>query len=472
MKKFLFVLVLFFMSLCVNATNPLNDFRNNPLLENATISLLVKSLTTWAVVCDYRSNNSVVPASTMKLVTTATALEVLGADFRFKTKLEIIGKLGADGVLNGDLYIRGGGDPTLGSEKLGDSKFLDKWVEAVKGFGIRKITGRIIADAGLFDNEGVNVKWSWEDIGNYYAAGVYGLAYCDNAYKLVLKTGAIGSVPQILRVVPEIPNLQIDNQLKCAAITFDSAYFYGAPHSDYRSVTGLVPANRSEFITKGDIPNPGLLLAQHFKALLQERGVPVGGTASDIVDSNFPGELVYTHESPPLSEIINEVNVHSNNHFAEHVFKYLGLQNVPVASNKNAVQVIKTFWKSKGLSVNQLFQQDGSGLAESNAVSASFFVELLTYMKMKSVNGDVFYNSLPVAGENGTLKTFLLKTPLQGKVHAKSGTISRVKSYAGYVDVKGKSYAFAILVNNANGTSKAVTQKIESFLVQLFASAK
>jgi serine-type D-Ala-D-Ala carboxypeptidase/endopeptidase (penicillin-binding protein 4) len=164
--------------------------------------------------------------------------------------------------------------------------------------------------------------------------------------------------------------------------------------------------------------------------------------------------------------------VHSNNFFAENVFKYLALQNKAIATNTEAVQVIKSFWKSKGLSVDQLFMYDGSGLSPSDAVSAQFFVELLSYMQTKSVNKDIFFRSLPVAGENGTLKSFLLKTPLQGKVHAKSGTISRVKSYAGYIDTNRQQLVFALLINNPNGSSKAVTKKMEEFLLQLSAGVK
>lgn len=472
MKKLNSIIVLLLFSALTFAKGTLDGLVNNGLLQNANISLLVRDLSTNTTVCEYHSKNSVVPASTMKLVTTATALELLGADFRFQTKLEVDGKVTADGVLNGNLYIRGGGDPTLGSEKLGDTTFLTKWVDVIKSRGIRKINGKVIADAGLFDDEGVNPKWTWEDMGNYYAAGIYGISYLDNTYRLVLRSGSVGTTPTVLRVVPEIANLKIENRLVSSTISFDSAYFYGAPHSNSRSVTGEIPANRTEFVTKGDIPNPALLLAQHFSDRLIQNDVAVRDLPTDIVGSASERTTIYTHDSPPLSEIITETNVRSNNLYAESVFKYLALQNKAVATNAEAVQVVKAFWKLKGLSVDQLFMYDGSGLSPSDAVSAQFFVELLSYMQTRSVNKDVFFRSLPVAGENGTLKSFLLKTPLQGKVHAKSGTISRVKSYAGYIDTKGKQLVFALLINNPNGSSKAVTKKMEEFLLQLSAGVK
>ena len=223
MKKNTLILTLLLLSILAAAKNPVEDFINNPLLENANISLLVKDLSTNKTIYQFRSNNSTIPASTMKLVTTATALELLGPKFCFETKLEIDGTLNSNGVLNGNLYIRGGGDPTLGSEHLGDKDFLTKWVEKIQQIGIKKINGQIIADGTLYDDLGVNPKWTWEDIGNYYAAGAYGISYMDNTYQLVLRSGAEGTTPEILRVIPEMPLLSFENHLKSTTIEFDSA---------------------------------------------------------------------------------------------------------------------------------------------------------------------------------------------------------------------------------------------------------
>lgn len=467
MKLKFIVFPLLLVSSFLFAGNPVDDFVNNKLLENANVSLLVKDLQSGRTLYQFRAQNSVTPASTMKLVTTATALEMLGPDFCFKTKLEIDGFITRDSVLVGNLYIRGGGDPTLGSEKLGNAEFLYQWVNAVKKAGIRKINGQIIADASLYDDQGVNPFWTWEDIGNYYAAGVYGISYLDNSCRVLFRSGKVGTTPDITRTIPVIPGLTFDNHLLSSNIAFDSCYFYGAPHSDMRSIYGEIPANRSEFIVKVDIPNPGLLLAQDFTKTLFEHRIPVSGTATDIAPERKTCKIIYTQLSPPLSEIIKETNVKSNNHFAEQIFRYLALKNYPVATQVGAVKVIRSFWKSKGLPVDQLFQYDGCGLSPMDAVSAQFFVDLLTYMSTKSTNQQAFFKSLPVSGESGTLASLLRNTALQGKVHAKSGTITRVKTYAGYIDSNGKNYVFALLVNNANGSSKAVTRKIEEFLLSV-----
>ena len=416
MKKIKLVFPLLLLSLLSGAKNPVDDFVNNPLMINANISLLVKELATNKTVYEYRPKNSTIPASTMKLVTTATALELLGPKFCFETKLEIDGTLSSTGVLNGNLYIHGGGDPTLGSEHLGDKDFLSKWVLKVKGAGIKKITGHIVADGTLYDDQGVNPKWTWEDIGNYYAAGAYGISYMDNTYQLVLRSGYEGTTPEILRVVPEIPALKFDNHLTSTSIDFDSAYFYGAPHSYLRSIHGEIPANRIEYIIKGGIPNPGLLLAEHFQDRLVESGITISQLPSDNVTKRTDRKVILVKESPQLNEIIKETNVHSNNGYAEQIFRYLALKKSTLATSTTAVQVVRAFWKSKGLPIEQLFNYDGCGLSPLDAVSAQFLVDLLIYMQTISPNKDAFFNSLPVSGKSGTLTTFLQRTALQGKV--------------------------------------------------------
>ena len=467
MKRTKLILPILALPFLLMAKNPVDDFVNNPLMENANISLLVKDIATNKTIYQFRPNNSTIPASNMKLVTTAAALELLGPNFCFQTKLEIDGTLNSKGELNGNLYIRGGGDPTLGSEHLGDKDFLIKWVEEIKKAGIKKITGQIIADGTIYDDQGVNPKWTWEDIGNYYAAGAYGISYMDNTYQLVLRSGIEGTTPEILRMNPDIPSLTFENNLTSTLITSDNSTIYGAPHSNLRGIRGEIPANREEFIVKGDIPNPGLLLAEQFQDKLIENGIDIHQFPSDIVPKTANRRVILVQESPPLSEIIKETNVNSNNGYCEQIFRYLALQKNAVATSNGAVKVVRSFWKSKGLPVEQLFMYDGCGLSPEDAVSSQFLVDLLVYMQTISPNREAFFNSLPVAGKSGTLTNFLERTALQGKVHAKSGTISRVKCYAGYIDLKRKNYVFAIMVNNPNGTSKAVIRKMEELLLSI-----
>jgi len=188
---------------------------------------------------------------------------------------------------------------------------------------------------------------------------------------------------------------------------------------------------------------------------------------ADILKKETERKLIFVYDSPQLKDIVAQTNIHSINGFAEEIFRYLALNSNPVATSKGAITEVRSFWKSKNLPINQLFMYDGCGLSPVDAVSSNFLVELLSYMGTKSANKEEFYNSLPVSGVDGTLKNFLLNTPLKGKVHAKSGTISGVKSYAGYIELNKKTYVFAILVNHANGSAKEVTKKIEDFLLKV-----
>ena len=462
------VLFIFFVfSLHLNAATPIDQFVNDKLMSSANISILVNDLSTGKTVGSFRSKNAATTASTMKVITTATALELFGANYKFETRLETDGTLSKDSILNGNLYIRAGGDPTLGSNKVGDKDFLNQWLSVIRLAGINTIQGQIIVINDVFDNEVINRKWTWEDMGNYYAPGIHGISYLDNTLCVYFKSSGVGTKTSIIKTDPVIDGLMIDNQVKSAAISSDNAYFFGAPLSNNRLVTGEIPANRTDFLVKSDIPNPAEVLVKQFKERLQVNGIKV-------LDKNFKvtlkldnNRVIYTHFSPSLIEIINETNISSNNHFAEYLFKLIGTKYTLPATNKQAIENIRTFWKSKGLPIEQLFQADGSGLSPTNAVSAEFFVKLLTYMKMQSKYSNEFYESLAVSGESGTMKSFLANTSLKSKVHAKSGTISGVKSYIGYIDNNGKSLVFAILVNNFNGSSRDVTQKIENLLVQI-----
>lgn len=465
MKKIYISFLLLLAVTIVMAKDPVKDFVNDPLLVNSNISLLIQDVNDSKPLYEHRSNFGNIPASTMKVVTTATALELLGGDFRFETKLQIVGEISEDGVLNGDLYIVGGGDPTLGSNVIGHGPFLKQWVNAVKKAGIKSITGSIVADDLIFDREGINTRWIWEDIGNYYAAGVYGISYMDNTLRVYMSSGAAGTKPEILNTKPEVPGLIFENHLTSTMIGKDSSYFHGSPRTNYRTIYGEVPANIKDFITKADIPNPGLLLAQHFHDELLNNDVMIAFPPHDQPANYEQRTTIHTSYSAPLNRIVKEINVTSNNHYAEHVFRYLGtLKKVP-ASNTDAVSVIRNFWKEKGLSVDQLFMYDGSGLSPTNAISARFLVELLTYMKKTSTNSSLFYSSLPVCGESGTVAGMLKNTDLEGKVRAKSGSINRVRCYTGYINQGQKTYAFAVMVNNYSTTRpRTVVKKIEQFL--------
>ena len=417
----------------------------------------------------------------LKTVATATALEILGEDYRYPTTLEYDGIL-ENGTLEGNLYIKGSGDPSLGSSHFapGQNKFLSTWIAALQKAGIKHITGSVISDESIFDTEGVSIKWLREDMGNYYAPGSYGISIFDNMYKLSLQTGAAGTRPVLKGTEPDIPFIRFKNYLKAAPVSSDSAYIIGAPLDDVRYLYGVLPANREAYVLKGDIPDPALYLARYLTDQLQQKGIRVDGSPScyriEVEENRWKKgerkEIVTTY-SPTLREIASICNHVSHNLYADALVKTVGLQYKPrrnemISSFGRGVQVVKEYWEKKGLDVFPLRMNDGSGLAPADKVSAGFMGELLVYMATESAVSDAFIASLPQAGIEGSVRNVLKGSKLQGKAHLKSGGITGVRSYAGYITKDGKTYAVAVFSNNYSCPMSRMTRALEKLLLQLF----
>jgi D-alanyl-D-alanine carboxypeptidase/D-alanyl-D-alanine-endopeptidase (penicillin-binding protein 4) len=461
-------------------THPaINTFVQHPNLKYAGIGINVVDISTGKALCCHNADLSLCPASTLKMLTTATALEIFGSEYTFSTDISYTGAINAQGTLNGDLLIIGSGDPTLGSSSFNRNSdspetFLPQWLAAVKQSGIKTIAGSIIVVDDLYGYEGVSNRWMWGDLGNYYAAPTYGISIFDNTYKIYFKTGAPQTTPEILYTTPEIPELFFENHLKAAANSQDSAYICGIPFSCERRLYGTVPVNKTSFFIKGNIPDPGMLLAQTFSACLKRNGIHISGDpATTRLKNPLQKEEIhplYTHSGNTLQEIIRVTNFHSNNHFAEHLFHKIGWDKTQACTTHVptlAAQKINRFWQQRGIDMQGLFQYDGSGLSNANAITASTLTSLLVYMQKQSKYADVFYQSLPLAGKEGTIKSFLRETKLEGKARIKSGSISNVQAYAGYIEKTGKRYAFAIIVNNFTGNRSELKAQMAALLLGL-----
>lgn len=452
-----------------------------PYMRGASFSLVVKDVQEGRTVYSYDTDRLQSPASVLKTVATATALEILGEDYRYPTTLEYDGIL-ENGTLEGNLYIKGSGDPSLGSSHFapGQNKFLSTWIAALQKAGIKHITGSVISDESIFDTEGVSIKWLREDMGNYYAPGSYGISIFDNMYKLSLQTGAAGTRPVLKGTEPDIPFIRFKNYLKAAPVSSDSAYIIGAPLDDVRYLYGVLPANREAYVLKGDIPDPALYLACYLTDQLQQKGIRVDGSPScyriEVEENRWKKgerkEIVTTY-SPTLREIASVCNHVSHNLYADALVKTVGLQYKPrrnemISSFGRGVQVVKEYWEKKGLDVFPLRMNDGSGLAPADKVSAGFMGELLVYMATESAVSDAFIASLPQAGIEGSVRNFLKGSKLQGKARLKSGGITGVRSYAGYITKDGKTYAVAVFSNNYSCSMSRMTGALEKLLLQLF----
>lgn len=431
------------------------------------MSVLVQNMTTGEVIDEYRSDKVVPPASVMKLLTTAACLETMGPGFRFPTVLEYTGSI-ENGVLHGDLYVHGGCDPSLGWE--GKTAFFTQWIKAVRAAGIKRIEGAVIADMTMLDGEAQNPGWLCEDAGNYYAPGIFALNYYGNTMNIVLKSGEPGTVATVMKTEPQVEDIRFINRVRCDRIQYDGAFVSGLPYSNERYLTGAVPSNLGTFGVKGDLPNPGLLLARHFTAKLREAGIAVAREADYLPDYNplLPKRHeLYIHYSEPLSELIKETNINSNNLYAEALFRYLGTRYTLPGTIHNSQDLLRDYWRRRGVAVQNAIVKDGCGLAPQDAISAKAFVQLLTIMS-RSKNQEAWIASLPVSGKTGTLKSLCPGTVLEGRIHAKSGTIAGTKNFAGYIDMpNGDTWVFAILINSAPGKAKNIQYVIQQYLLDL-----
>lgn len=474
-------LLLFILLLCPYVINAqakqtgLQQFLNNPALKHASVGICVKDFTGKQIV-SHNPMKSYTPASILKVVTTATALEVLGADYKYKTTLA------KDKEDAARLIICGYGDPTLGTEHLDNTPnaFLSLWEEHIKqNFDSTETIGITIAD-DYFGYDGISHRWIYQDIGNYYAAGTYGISIFDNTYRLYFNTMRRDTCPVIEKTEPAI-SLNFQNRLSLNSSGQDNAYIHGVPFSPDRLITGDVPAGRTSFMIKGDIPNPGHYLGEILSKKLSESGFSVRGIETTYEQYNahlyskdkytFSEDIFYTHYSFPLKDIIKDTNVRSNNHYAEHLIRTVGrIRNNDIYSPALDEGIKKTneLWKARGLTTDALFMFDGSGLSPANAVSPAFMCDLLVYMQTKSKNAAAFLQSLPKAGKDGTVKNRLKGTRLAGKVYMKSGSINGVQCFSGYYIDGEKKYAFTVMVNKFTESRSQIVKAIDNLLLSIF----
>ncbi|HZJ80499.1 MAG TPA: D-alanyl-D-alanine carboxypeptidase, partial [Dysgonamonadaceae bacterium] len=362
--------------------------------------------------------------------------------------------------------------------------FLMDWSDKLKTKLGNSDNLKLYVVDNLFGYNGVSNEWTWIDMGNYYAAGAYGISVFDNSYRLFFNTIDRNSSPKILRTEPEVKGLTFTNYLKLNTTGSDNGYIYGAPFSYNRVLRGNIPAGRTSFSIKGDIPDPGLMLGQTLASELDKRGIRVTEVETAHLDYinntanssgartiNYRvGEVLHVHQSRPLTDILGEVNVESNNHYAEHLIRTIGRnQNPDIYSDalEEGIKYVNKHWIESGISTSSLFMHDGCGLAPQNAASAELFCDLLVYMHNRSDYAKDFFASLPLAGRDGTLKSFMNSTKYRGKVRAKSGSIGGVQCYAGYLIDGNKRYAFTIMVNKFTGSRSAVRKSIEQFIESL-----
>ncbi|OWY24954.1 D-alanyl-D-alanine carboxypeptidase/D-alanyl-D-alanine-endopeptidase [Sphingobacteriales bacterium UPWRP_1] len=462
--------------------NAITRFENDPDLQTATWGYYVKDVKSGEVIATYNAHKTLSPASTLKVVTTAAALSVLGANYTFATKLEYDGTIDAQGVLKGNLYITGGGDPTLATNRsdmaTAYDRILEQWVTTIQKKGIKKIEGRVIGDATFFPDDMLPRQWVWEDIGNYYGAGASGLNFHENRYDLIFSSGKTGTPAKLVKLIPEVPDLQLINEVTAgAAGTGDEAFLYGAPYNPVFYIRGTIPPNQSSFIVRGAAPEPALFAAFSLQNALKNAGITSTQQPATVrqlqISGNYQAaqryQLLFTR-SPMLSNIVYWTNKRSVNLFAETLLRTMGKQQYGQGTIENGIKAVKQFWQSKGIDLTGFIMHDGSGLSPANSVSAKQLTDMLAIYASDAAFND-FYRSLPLAGtanDDGFLKSFLNGTAAAGKISAKSGYIKNCRAFTGYAQTKSKRLvAFTILVNRYTCTNSQMNNKIEQLLLPL-----
>jgi serine-type D-Ala-D-Ala carboxypeptidase/endopeptidase (penicillin-binding protein 4) len=466
-----FICVLFFSQLVTAQEKAAKSLLADSSMIHASISACILNSKTGETIFELNPETSLTPASVLKLITSSAAVELLGPEYTFKTRMGYTGSLNKQsGLLKGNIIIKGGGDPVLGSENFTShyGNFLNNWIKEIRNLGIKNVEGRVITDDSRYDYQPVPPKWLWEDAGNYYGAGAYGLSIFDNSYEIHFRTLAEGSVPVITVFKPEFCRYEIINRLKASGNS-DKGYVFSAPYSDKGWIEGTIPANREDFVLKASVNDPPLLLAKIISNMLDSSGISVSddpSTARIMSDfSDINPVIISDISSPPLKEIIEVLNHESVNIYAEHLLKELGKIYRNDGTAVAGVDVLYEFLEDSGISTSGIFLEDGSGLSPVNSISAKRVAEILFHMRNNSKYFNEFYNSLPEAGKEGTLKNCFSDPIFRENLRAKSGSMTRVRSYAGYCrTLSGNDLTFCIIINNYSGSSQRIITDVEEML--------
>lgn len=462
LKKLLFFLLIIYSSssyaqLTGQAFNSsFEKFTRDDQFKHATISLFVLNTTTGKPVTEVNTNLGVAPASCQKVITAATAFALLGHDYSYKTTLAYTGEI-IDGVLEGDIIIKGSGDPTLGSwryKQTTEENIISTFKNAIKHQGINKINGHVYADESLWNGEVTPGGWIWEDIGNYYGAGARAVNWRENQYDLFLRSGKnIGDTVEVVGTKPSfVQGLDFKSMATSAAKgSGDKSYIYLPLNDPFSYVRGTIPVNESRFSVSGAMPHPATQLALTLEAALKNVSIEKIASSYPMQNNIAKSKIFYTYTSPVLDSIIFYFLRRSVNLYGESLIKTLAYQLKNIGATDTGADVIKSFWKNKGIDPSAINIIDGSGLSPANRVTTQALVTVMEYARKQSWFPS-FYEALPT---------------ISG-IKMKSGSIGGVISYTGYIKGKNNNqYTFSFVINNYNGNDNEVRRKMWRLLGEL-----
>lgn len=490
MRKYILSILLLLTSISICLSAPLDgerissiiksEIRKDPRLKKCIAAILITDSEGNAI-AEWNSTYPMVPASTMKVVTTGLALKTLGADFRFETSVCYSGKIDADGTLEGDIYIIGGADPTLCSPKNGlgyKEKTFRTWAEAIKAAGIDSIAGNIIGDSRIFREETAVNSWEWGDLGTYYGIGANGLSFSENALYFRISPGdKVGSRPHIEQLWPNTPWMKIDNRATMSARnTGYPLSLFSSEISPYAEIRGDMVYGSNTRVKECSNKYPAMTCAYYFDKYLNESGIKTSGRPMDsyrfhpdthvLLPTDSLKEICTTY-SEDLGAIISKTNHESNNMYAETLFRMTSLVRNGGSDYGTAVKTAEEILKESGVDMTGYSQTDGSGLSRQNLMSPQFVCRFLLMMSRQTCFEE-YLQSFPSPHKEGTLKYTFKDLPdnTAYRIKAKSGSMTGVKCYAGYITGKDDDdlVIFSVMINNNTGKAREVQPFIEKVL--------
>ncbi|NOY78126.1 MAG: D-alanyl-D-alanine carboxypeptidase/D-alanyl-D-alanine-endopeptidase [Calditrichaeota bacterium] len=455
-----------------------NRALQDPAFFNGYWGVAVQSLKTGEYFYLHNENKSFRPASNMKLFTTGTALVKLSPEFTYLTRLYRTGKI-ENGVLKGDVVIRGSGDPTI-TGRFHDGNRLQvfqDWADSLKKSGVEKITGRVVGDDNAFADEIMGEGWAWDYQSDWYAAQISALSFNDNCVDILFTAGKSVGDTVSYRLEPPTRYVRIINKVVTAPLhQAKGVFFHRYRGKNIVVLTGSLEIGTKEKRDWFSVENPTLYAATVFTEVLQSAGIVVNKKPADIDSlpdytySQSDSLQMACYQSPPLREIVRATNKVSQNLYAELLLRTLGKVYVNDGSARGGIAVVKHFLASIGIDTSRFAMFDGSGLSHLDMVTPRQVITLLRALYRSSVKDD-FLNSLPIAGVDGSLRNRMKMTAAQGNVRAKTGYISNTRSLSGFVHTKdGEPLVFSLLVNNylvptsmANNLQDWICERLANF---------
>lgn len=471
---FLFILVISTVSAASDRrTRAIARFVQDPIFRHGAVAVGLYDAKSGKPVYEHNAHQALIPASTVKLASTGAALELFSPEFKFSTTLYHTGEIGSDGVLKGSLLVVGSGDPSLGSRFLSmkADSFLVFFVDRLLEAGVRSIEGEIVAverAESPFDN--ISPKVLWEDVASYYGGGCYDLNIYDNNFSLRVVHDNPTDVRFILE--PSIPGLALTNRLRVWEQDKDSLALYPNMTRAGVEVRGAISRQSRQTTLRGAIPDPPMLLITELRRELQRRGIGVSGnsvvrsyTQKEIAELKESAAPVAEWSSPSLLELSRETNFRSLNLYAEAINRLL-TQVDTFGWSDGTICPLVAYWKSKGMNTEGVWLYDGSGLAQSNRVKASFIADVLVRM-YRSPYSSAFVSTLPQVGKEGSVAGFFRTKENKGRIRLKSGSMSQVAAYAGYIDDGNSTYVLVLMINQFMGERRELNKKIERLLYSI-----